>query len=58
MANASSERDGDDEIRDRVLRELEREFGKLKVQFEKFECIGIMHGQDPVSKEIWTHRKH
>ena len=49
---------GDDEIRDRVLRELEREFGEPKVQFEKFECIGIMHEQDPVSKEIWTHQKH
>lgn len=45
---------GDDEIRDRVLQKWEREFGKLKIQYGEFECIGIMHEQAPVSKEIWT----
>lgn len=48
---------GDDEIRDQVLRELEREFSKTKVRYGKFECIGIVHEQDPETKELWTHQK-
>ena len=49
---------GDDNTRSRVLKMLEQEFGKLKTQFGVFECIGIMHEQDEVTKEIWTHQHH
>ena len=37
---------------------LEQEFGKLKVQVGSFECIGVVHEQDPNTKEIWTHQHH
>ena len=49
---------GDDNTRSRVLKMLEQEFSKLKTQFGVFECIGIMHEQDEVTKEIWTHQHH
>ena len=49
---------GDDETRTLILTCLEKEFGKLKVQYGTFECIGIMHEQDKDTKEIWTHQRH
>ncbi|CAK0852886.1 unnamed protein product, partial [Prorocentrum cordatum] len=49
---------GEDHLREKVLSMIESEFGKLKRQYDCFECIGIMHEQDPVTKAIWTHQQH
>ena len=45
-------------MREKVLNMIEAEFGKMKRQYDRFECIGIMHEQDPNTKEIWTHQQH
>jgi hypothetical protein len=39
---------GEDAKREQVLSMIESEFGKMKRQYDKFECIGIMHEQDPM----------
>ena len=44
--------------RDLLIKELENKFGKLKTQQGLFECIGVMHEQDPNTKEILAHQKH
>ncbi|CAK0801133.1 unnamed protein product, partial [Prorocentrum cordatum] len=49
---------GEDYLREKVLSMIESEFGKLKRQYDFFECIGIMHEQDSVTKAIWTHQQH
>ncbi|CAK0831488.1 unnamed protein product [Prorocentrum cordatum] len=49
---------GEDYLREKVLSMIESEFGKLKRQYDCFECIGIMHEQDAVTKAIWTHQQH
>eukprot|EP00959_Pyramimonas_sp_CCMP1952_P320262 6702135-Pyramimonas_sp.AAC.1 len=49
---------GEDYLRERVLSMIEAEFGKLKRQCDNFECIGIMHEQNPTTKAIWTHQQH
>ena len=43
---------------ERVMKILEEAFGKMKMQYGTFECIGIMHEQDPKTKQIWTHQQH
>ncbi|CAK0838336.1 unnamed protein product [Prorocentrum cordatum] len=42
----------------KVLSMIEGEFGKMKHQYDRFECIVTMHEQDPVTKAIWTHQQH
>ena len=49
---------GEDQLREKVLDMIESEFGKLKRQYDRFECIGIMHEQDVATKAIWTHQQH
>lgn len=38
---------GEPACRERVLKILEDAFGETKKQYGNFECIGIMHEQDP-----------
>ena len=47
-----------EEARAKLIKALEYEFGKLKANVGNFECVGIMHQQDPTTKEIWTHQMH
>ena len=49
---------GTDSERASFLEALKKEFGDLKVQLDAFECIGVWHHQDPVTKEIYTHQQH
>ena len=50
---------GTQEARELVLGELMKMFdGELKIQLDKFECLGIMHEQCPKTLEIWTHQQH
>ena len=44
--------------REQLLAALEKEFGKLKTSLNNFEHVGIMHEQDPVTKQVTTHQQH
>ena len=48
-----------DEARELVLGELKKRLdNELKVQLDKFECLGVMDEQCPKTLEIWTHQNH
>ena len=49
---------GDDKYRYLRIKELENKFGKLKVKHRSFECIGVMHEQDPSTKDMPAHQQH
>ena len=42
----------------RLLAGLEKEFSALKVKRGVFECVGIVHEQNPETFEVWTHQQH
>ena len=41
-----------------LLAGLEKEFSALKLKRGVFECVGIIHEQDPKTHEVWTHQQH
>ena len=47
-----------EEMEKRILDGLTQAFGELKVQRGEFELVGVMHEQDPKTKEIYTHQRH
>ena len=49
---------GEDKYRRMLLAGLEKEFSTLKVKSGSFECVGVMHEQNPKTFEIWTHQQH
>ena len=49
---------GKDSYRVRLIEALEAKFDKLEVELRTFECIGVMHEQDPTTKAIWAHQQH
>ena len=49
---------GEAEYRRRLIAGLEKEFSALKIKEGKFECVGVMHEQNPQTYEIWTHQQH
>ena len=49
---------GTDAAQKLLLTTLEREFGALKTKSNHFECIGIMHEQDPKTREVWAYHQH
>ena len=30
----------------------------MKIKEGKFECVGVMHEQNPTTYEVWTHQQH
>ena len=44
--------------RQKLIEGLEKEFSTLKIKTGSFECVGVMHEQDPVTFEVWTHQHH
>ena len=44
--------------RQKLIEGLEKEFSTLKIKTGHFECVGVMHEQDPVTFEVWTHQHH
>ena len=48
----------EEEYRLNILEGLETEVSTLKVKHGKFECVGVMHEQDPHSCEVRTHQQH
>ena len=49
---------GEESYRLKLIAGLEKEFSALKVKHGKFECVGVMHEQDPHTFEVWTHQQH
>ena len=49
---------GEEWYRQRLIEGLEKEFSTLKIKTGHFECVGVMHEQDPVTFEVWTHQHH
>ena len=49
---------GEAEYRRKLIAGLEKEFSALKIKEGSFECVGIMHEQDPKTFEVWTHQQH
>ena len=49
---------GEEAYRLRLIKALEAKFEKLKVKLQTFECIGVMHEQDPRTKGIWAPQQH
>lgn len=49
---------GEEKYRVKLISELEFKFEELKTKLESFECIGVMHEQDPVAKDIVANQKH
>ena len=49
---------GEEPFVKRLLAGLEKEFATLKVKRGVFECVGIIHEQDPQTFEVWTHQQH
>ena len=43
---------GEEKYRQKFLKALEERFGKLKTKQRVFECVGVMHEQDPTTFEI------
>lgn len=37
---------------------LEKEFSEPNVKIGVFECFGIVHEQDPATRDVWTHQEH
>ena len=46
---------GEDLYVRKLLAGLEKEFSELKVKRGVFECVGIIHEQNPETFEVWTH---
>ena len=49
---------GEEKDRQIFLKKLEDRFGQLKTKQRAFECVGVMHEQDPQTYGIWTHQAH
>ena len=49
---------GEAESRRRLIAGLEKEFSAMKIKEGKFECVGVMHEQNPQTYKIWTHQQH
>ena len=49
---------GESEYRQKLIAGLEKEFSTLKIKTGNFECVGVMHEQDPSTFEVWTHQHH
>ena len=49
---------GEEWYRRRLIEGLEKEFSTLKIKTGSFECVGVMHEQDPSTFEVWTHQHH
>ena len=49
---------GEEKYRQIFLKALEARFGALKIKQRCFECVGVMHEQDPKTREIWAHQQH
>ena len=49
---------GEAECRRKLIAGLEKEFSALKTIEGSFECVGVMHEQDPKTFEVWTHQQH
>ena len=49
---------GEAEYRQKLIAGLEKEFSTLKIKTGSFECVGVMHEQDPSTFEVWTHQHH
>ena len=49
---------GEAEYRRKLIAGLEKEFSALKIKEGSFECVGIMHEQNPQTFEVWTHQQH
>ena len=49
---------GEAEFRQKLISGLEKEFSTLKIKSGNFECVGVMHEQDPSTFEVWTHQHH
>lgn len=49
---------GTDERRKELIALLKKEFGDLKEKLHSFECIGVMHEQDPITKTVRMHQAH
>lgn len=49
---------GEVKYRNKLISELEVKFEKLATKLGSFECIGVMHEQDVVTKEIVAHQMH
>ena len=52
------ERAGEEKYRQIFLKALEARFGALKIKQRCFECVEVMHEQDPTTFEIWIHQCH
>ena len=49
---------GEETYRRQLLEGMEKAFSTLKVKTGNFECVGVMHEQDPTTMEVWTHQHH
>ena len=49
---------GEAEYRQKLIDGLEKEFSTLKIKTGNFECVGVMHEQDPSTFEVWSHQHH
>ena len=49
---------GEEPFVKRLLAGLEKEVSSLKIKRGVFECVGIVHEQDPHTCEVWTHQPH
>ena len=49
---------GEDWYRQKLIKGLEKEFSTLKIKSGSFECVGVMHEQDPSTHEVRTYQHH
>ena len=49
---------GEDWYRQKLIEALGKEFSTLKIKTGSFECVGVMHEQDPSTFEVWTHQHY